>query len=415
MKSLTYRLFWADFQRQRKRFVLTTLALAWGTLTIVILLAFGHGLMNQFQKSQQGIGESIVLIYGSQTSLPYHGLPKGRDIRLTEDDVTFMKEKIPEIDLICPLAAKGNNVLSYNKKTVNITLSGVYPCYGELRNHYPEKGGRFINDLDITYCHRVVFLGDELKKDLFGDEEAVGKTISINSIPFMVIGIMKKKLQSRFAEVPDAKVARIPFSTYKVLFQKGEYISTIIYRPNDINHAEKIKKAVYTLLGSKHKFDSKDKNALWFWDVLENQRTMGKILLGLKLFLIIIGAMSLIAGGVGVANISFATVKQRTKEIGIKIALGAQRKTIMMQFLGESLIISLWGGCVGMAMAFTFIYLFLQIPLQGEAADYFAHPVISLEIILLTVLILSLIGIAAGFFPARRATKLNPIEALRYE
>ena len=402
---------------------MTTVALAWGTLTVVLLLAFGEGLGNQMRKGFQGFASHSVIIKGSgQTSVSYRGLPKGRRINLAEEDVTLLKNQIPEIELISPENDRWGNSISYGKKTVNALVVGVYPCFGEMRIHFPERGGRFINESDMKDRRRVIFLGDQLKKDIFGDkEDAVGKVVSINNIPFTVIGVMEKKMQNSMYQGPDANKATIPFSTFSMMLKKSgyEYIDRMIYRPKDVNQAKKIEQAVYSILGGKYKFDPKDESALSVWDTIENEKGLSKISLGMEIFLIILGGMSLIAGGVGVANISFATVRQRTREIGIKIALGAQRKDILIQFLGESLIICLWGGCIGMALSFSIIYLFLQIPFKEggsiSVADFLAHPVISIETIIITVLILSVIGIMAGFFPARRATKLNPVEALRYE
>ncbi|MBA7667375.1 Macrolide export ATP-binding/permease protein MacB [subsurface metagenome] len=261
---------------------------------------------------------------------------------------------------------------------------------------------------------RVVFLGTELKKRLFGEKDAVGKTILINRIPFLVIGVMVDKMQNSMYNGADVDKAAIPYSSFKTIYG-DRYLHRLIYRPEDLSQAEMVKDEVFKVLSQKYKFDPTDKQALEIWDMVEEEKLMRNIFLGLEIFMGIIGGLTLIVAGVGVANIMYVSAKKRTKEIGIKMALGAKKRHVLLQFISEALMISFIGGGAGVLFSFIIVETFQALPLEGDVADILAHPVISFKIMLLTALILSIIGFLAGIFPARRAASAKPVEALRYE
>lgn len=409
-----FRLFYRELRRQKKRITLTILALGWGTFSIIILLAFGEGLNRQMIKATHGLGEGICIVFGGQTSKPYKGLGKGRSIRLIEEDIELLQRRVSGIELISPENDRYRSNMTYGGKSLTERVIGVFPSFEELRTYYPQRKSRFLNRTDLKKKRRVVFLGTDLKKRLFGEEDAVGKTIIIDTIPFLVIGVLQDKMQNSMYGGPDVDKAAIPFSTFQAIYG-DKYLRRLIYRPKDISQSETVKKEVYRVLSEKYRFDPTDTQALYFWDMIEEEELMDKIFLGIEIFMGIIGGLTLIVAGVGVANIMYVSAKKRTKEIGIKMALGAKKRHVLLQFISEALMIVLIGGTAGVLFSFIIVELFSVLPLEGEAADILAHPVISFKIMLLTALILSAVGFLAGLFPARRAASSNPVEALRYE
>jgi len=407
-------MFYRELKTQKKKITLTILALAWGTFSIVILLAFGDGLDRQMTKAIHGLGEGIVIVYGGQTSKPYKGLGKGRRILLREDDVELLKNRVSGIKLISPECDRYDNTLSYGQKNITERVIGVFPSFEEMRTYYPERNSRFLNPVDLQKKRRVVFLGNKLKEKLFEEEEAIGKTIMINSIPFLVIGVMQEKMQNSMYNGPDEEKAAIPFSTYQAIYG-DKYLDRLIYKPKNISQAAAVKKEVYKAFAEKYKFDPEDEQALNIWDMIEEEELNNKIFLGIEIFMTIVGSLTLLVAGVGVANIMYVSAKRRTKEIGIKMAVGAKKRYVLFQFISEALMIAFIGGAGGVLFSFLVIKLFLILPFEGDVADILAHPVISLNTMALTAIILGIIGFLAGFFPARKAASKNPVEALRYE
>jgi putative ABC transport system permease protein len=407
-------MFYRELRRQRKRISLTIFALAWGTFSIIILLAFGEGLNRQMKIANQGLGTGIVIVSGGQTSIPYRGLGKGRQILLRKEDVELLKNKVPGIKYISPEGDRYANTLTLGRKSFTERVIGVYPSFEEMRTYYPQKGSRFINPVDLQNKRRVVFLGTDIAKRLFQNEKPVGKTIMINAIPFLVIGVMQDKIQNSMYNGPDVDKAAIPYSTYQAIYG-DKYIHRFIYMPEDITLAASVKEDVYKTLAAKHKFDPKDTQALSTWDTIEDEEIFSKIFLGIQIFMGIIGGLTLIVAGVGVTNIMYVSAKKRTKEIGIKMALGAKKRYVLFQFISEALMIAFIGGAVGILLSFLTVSLFESLPLEGDVADLLAHPVISSDIMFLTAMILGVIGFLAGVFPARKAASQRPVEALRYE
>jgi putative ABC transport system permease protein len=411
---LIFRLFLRDLKKQRKRITLTLMAIVWGTISIVMLLAFGEGMKRSLNKAQHGMGKDIVVMWGGQTSIPYQGLGKGRRIHFVDEDIELIKKKVPEIEAAGGEYNSWGVSITYKDNTVSERVNGVYPSYEEMRAHYAQAGGRFINDLDMQHRRRVVFLGSKLQERLFGKEDAVGKTIVMNNIPFVVIGVMIEKMQMGMYNGPDEDKATIPATTFQAIWGQ-KYLQDIVYQPRDATQIEEVKKKVSKVMGGKYKFDPEDKEALWLWDVIEGQKIFNKVLMGFQIFLGIIGGMTLLIAGVGVANIMYVAVKERTREIGIKMAMGAKRLHIMSQFLLEALIITILGGLLGVFFSLVIVKIWGAIPMEADWAQWLGQPVISMNIAVITSMILGVIGTLAGIFPSRRAASVNPVESLRYE
>ncbi|RKX26752.1 MAG: ABC transporter permease [Candidatus Zixiibacteriota bacterium] len=412
--AVIYNVFVRDFRKQKKRIALTLIALTWGTISIMLLLGFGEGLQQQLVTNQRGMGESISVLWGGQTTIPFKGLGKGRHIALHKEDPAYLKERIPEIQYIGGEYQRWGVEVRYGDQVVTEHITGITPEFEQMRNHIADRGGRMINQLDIDLRRRVVFLGDELKRRLFGDENAVGEMILMRSVPFTVIGVQAPKMQMNSYSGSDEDKASIPATTFKAVFG-DPWLDNIVYQPYDVNQMKIVERQIYEAMGAKYKFDPNDEDALRIWDVAESQREMHNILLGIEIFLGIIGGLTLLIAGVGVANIMYVSIKERTREIGIKMAVGARRSYILAQFLIEALIITFFGGFGGMTISYVLTEGFKRIPIQSDVLDFMGRPTISLEIGLIVVAILGIMGLLSGLFPAMRAASISPVESLRYE
>jgi len=411
--ALVWKLFQHDVAHQRKRIALTVLAIAWGTLSIVLLLSFGEGMKLSFHRGSRGMGEGIGVVWPGATTRAFMGLPSGRPVRFTEEDVGLLRVRIPEIEAISVEYSRRTG-LTAGTKTVNARVRGVEPEFGELRNLIPQPGGRFLNELDIAEKRRVVFLGEELARDLFGREDVAGETVLVNQSSFLVIGVMQTKIMMGMYSGPDKNQATIPATTFKAMWT-DERPDNFVYKPGSLELGDQAKAEIYRVLGRKYHFDPEDTRSLGIWDTRENQRITGNIALGIQLFLGIIGALTLFVGGMGVANIMYAVVKERTREIGVKMALGAKVRQVMAPFVMEALVMTVIGGVLGTAVSLGLITLLAALPLEGEALQLLGTPTFSPAIAAATALILGAIGTAAGYFPARRAASIHPAVSLRYE
>lgn len=406
--------FIADLKAQRKRALLTTFAVTWGTVSVVLLLAFGEGLRHTAVSGLLGAGDRIFKIYGGTTSLVYQGLPKGRGIRLREEDLTLLERSIPEIDLTSPSYGRGRTTLERGGVRTTTYMEGVEPAFAELRSMDPAPGGRFLNSRDLQERRRVLFLGDEIAARLFGGEDPVGGTVTLDGLPFIVVGTMEEKFQSSMSNGPDAERAVIPATTFRALYGR-EYVGHLIVRPRSPRQGVHVKEEIRRVLGRRHGFDAADERALPMWDFIENERESRKVMLGIQIFMGLVGVFTLLVAGVGVANIMYVVVRERTREIGVKLAVGARRRHVIAQFVFEALMITLLGGLVGLAVASLIVVGVDSIPSGDPAMQYILNPRLSWPIALVAVGVLTGIGLTAGVLPARKAAGLDPVESLRYE
>jgi putative ABC transport system permease protein len=412
--SVILQLFLASARLQKKRATLTIASLAWGTVTILLLLAFGEGLKRQMMSNEQAMGSNLSVMWPGETSIPYKGLPEGRSIKVKLEDIDYARERLPELDAIWGELTSWRTALTYGRKTVNGRVIGTRWDYGDARNHFPKGRGRFLDPRDEDEKRRVVFLGDELAKDIFGPEDALGKTLLINNSPFRVIGVMQRKRQSSTYGGPDKNHAVIPQSTFKAVL--GDSFNVLVFRVKHMDDMPAALRHFNEVMGPRLGYDPDDPRVWGIWDTVKSQRTQAKIMLGLEMFFGIIGGLTLIIGGVGVANIMYAVVKERTKEIGVKMALGARRGWITGPFILEGLVYTLVGGLFGALIAILIVTGVSFLPIEGnDVLEFMGRPTLSWPIGLATIAILGTCGLLAGYFPARRAASIDPASTLRYE
>ncbi|MCY4398476.1 MAG: ABC transporter permease [Gemmatimonadetes bacterium] len=398
----------------RTRTLLTIFAMVWGTISIVLLLAFGQGLRNQVSVGLLNAGERIFMVYGGQTSLEHEGLARGRRIRLREEDLDLVLRAIPEFEFGSPSYGRNRTHLEAGENQTTTYMEGVDPIFSELRRMFPAPGGRFINQRDIDQRRRVLFLGDDIAARLFGDTPPVGQTILLDGLSFRVIGVMESKFQDSSNNGPDENRAVIPASTFRSIYG-NDFVNHLLVRPRNVADAPIAKRELYRVLGGRHRFDPSDERALGIWDFIEDEKIVGQIGFGIQVFLGLVGAFTLLVAGVGVANIMYVVVRERTQEIGIRLAVGARRRHIVNQFLFEAVLISVGGGLLGLAVASLLVFGIDSVPSDNPALEYIMNPKLSLPIASSCVGLLMAIGLVAGILPARKAARLDPVESLRYE
>jgi putative ABC transport system permease protein len=403
----TLRQMFRDVRSQKLRTSLTVFGIIWGTVAVTLLGAFGQGLHKQMIKNTAGLGDRIAIAWPGLTSVPWEGLGRGRKIRLREEHIETIRKETPGIVAVSS-EYSSTLKLHYGLKTVAVDISGVWPEFGAMRNLVPQEGGRFLDPIDQAEQRRTLFLGDKISGEIFGKEPAVGKTVILGGSPFLIVGVLQKKVQNSSYQGRDEGRGYIPGSTFRAL-TGAKYVDNFIYQPVSASQSHAVTENVRATLARQLRFDPKDKEALSVWDTAEEFKFLDVFFLSFRLFLAIVGCFTLVVGGIGVSNIMNVVVEERTKEIGIKMALGARQRWVLRQLLLETLLITGLGGLIG----FGFSWVVCSIFPKFGATEYVGDPEISFSVALLTALVLGATGLAAGYFPARDAARLDPVVAMK--
>ncbi len=401
------RQFLRDLKSQKLRAALTLFGLVWGTTAVTLLLAVGEGLEGRMMKNMRGLGENIVICWPTRTSKPWQGLPRNRRVIVKEEDISALRREVPGLSAISGEYNRGDRKFKVGHKVIVPGVTGANPVFAAMRNLIPQAGGRYIDDVDMEERRRVVFLGDGLKRDLFGDAPAVGEFVTIGGMPFLVVGVMKAKEQDSSYQGRDKDRASIPATTFRAIYGQEAY-GDFVFQVADAARVEAAKEQVIATLAKIHQFDPSDKEAVSMWDTTENEKFMRSFMLGFRIFLGVMGVLTLVVAGIGVSNIMNVVVEERTKEIGVKMALGARQRAIITQFLFETGLLTFIGGAIGFAISFAVCAAY---PVSLDV--YMGTPSLSAQVAVITAVVLGLIGFLAGYFPARSASRLNPVDALR--
>jgi putative ABC transport system permease protein len=396
-----------NLNQQRLRSFLTIFGIMWGTATLILLLAFGMGFRDQTILNMRGMGDQIAIVFQGRTTIAHEGYNIGRQIRFRENDAWTLQDQIPDIKTVTPEYSSSIQVTNGENRR-NSMIGGVYPVYSELRNIFEKQGGRWLNDKDLNERRRVIFLGNRLAENLFGDQDPVGKQVLLRDTPFTVIGVMKEKVQNSSYSQRDQDRAFIPATTYSTMMGT-DYINNILYTPADPSLRNGIQDQVYEVMARKHRFNPADRDAISIWDTNEFWSFINILFLGINGFLALIGFFTLAVGGIGVANIMFVVVQERMKEIGIRRSVGAKRHHIMGQFFLETFMIIGIGAAAGYLIGWFFVEALQNIPLE----EFIGAPYFAPEVGIIAFIVLGFIGFSSGLLPAWRASRLNIVECLR--
>lgn len=406
---------WRSLTANKLRSFLTMFGIAWGIVSIILMMAAVEGLRVGNKRATESLGKDIMIIRGGTTSQQAGGERAGRRIRLEAADANLLREQCPSLSLVTPEQGLGAAVRSrFNSGRFQVT-SGL-PFFKDIRS-LTLADGRFWNDNDERDVRRVAVLGYEVKSQLFLSRNPVGETIYLNGLPFDVIGFLVKKEQDSNYDGPDNSKIFVPFHTAFRDFPnpppaRAAWVNVILATPRDLEAHERSEGEIRRALARKYNFDPQDKDAIGIWDTVKGARMFASMTTAMATFFGVVGVVTLVLGGISVMNVMLVSVTERTCEIGVRMAVGASRRAILQQFFLESVVLTAFSGLAGLAFAATLCF---TVTALLPAGMYFAGLLLTPRAAIIAFSSLAMIAIAAGTYPARKASALQPIDALRYE
>ncbi len=400
--------------RQNKlRTALTAFGVFWGILMLILLLGAGRGMQNGVRQNFGSEVLDFVVVYSGTTSVAYHGMGPGRKIQLTLDDVEAVKRQIHGIRVISPESQRGGVTIKYGTKQGNFALHGVPDEYFKIKEDVPFTSGRKINPFDEREIRKIALLGTVVAERIFGKGvDPVGKDIKVNGVVVKVVGMFYDKGNRG----RNSERVYIPSTTFRKMFGVNNQIGSFWLRPKEGVDGFSLEEQVVQLVKRRHDVAPDDKRAIRSFNMAEPTQAVSGLFLGINGFIWFVGLGTLMAGIVGVSNIMIITVKERTREIGIRKALGATPLNIVSTLLLESVLVTGVAGYAGLVLGVGLIELMaFGLRVSGADMPYFANPEVDFQVAVTAIIFLVVIGALAGLAPALRAAKVSPVEAMRAE
>ena len=413
----TWQEIFGSIQKNRTRTIITMIGVLWGIFIYITLAGAAKGLDNGFEKAFASISSNSLFIWGQYTTLPYAGYKARRGIQLKTSDVAIIKKRVPEIEFIAPrnvrgvFGSAGGNIVR-GSKSGTYAIYGEYPEYIKIATTKVFDGGRFINQGDMDQSRKVCVIGERTLEELFEeDEDPIGEYIAINNISFKVIGVHKFVQGGGFGDDGDIY---IPFATFKKIFNTGDAVSFFMIAADENIDGVQVEKDIKATLKQIHKVDPNDERAIGGFNLGEVFRKTMNFANGLTFLSLVVGIATILAGIIGIGNILLISVKERTKEIGIRRALGATPSEIRSQIILESVFLTILAGIIGIILGALVLYGINAATVDMTDFPY-TNPTVPIPYVLGALALMITLGTLIGIIPAQKAVSVKPIDALREE